>query len=134
MKCIFTEEEETAVWTPSSCQRADLLVLLAGGHLVYDYIIYVQRCMSRLVRTQTRLRPGAVRHLSRRQRMTLVSLALVDFMSFCSMSIMAPFFPREASLKGLSDTVCGLVFSFYAIVMFITSPLFGKFVSNFAFY
>ncbi|CAH0406057.1 unnamed protein product [Chilo suppressalis] len=82
----------------------------------------------RLVRTQTRPRPGALRHLSRRQRLTLASLALVDFMSFCSMSIMAPFFPREASLKGLSDTMCGIVFSFYAVVMFITSPFFGKYL------
>ncbi|XP_068628607.1 MFS-type transporter SLC18B1-like isoform X2 [Battus philenor] len=49
-------------------------------------------------------------------------------MSFCSMSIMAPFFPREANAKGLSDTMCGMVFSFYAVVMFVTSPLFGKFL------
>lgn len=83
----------------------------------------------RLVRTQTRPRPGAVRHLNRRQKLTLISLALVDFMSFCSMSIMAPFFPREAALKGLTDTMCGLVFSFYAVVMFLTSPFFGTFVS-----
>ncbi|XP_041974189.1 MFS-type transporter SLC18B1-like [Aricia agestis] len=82
----------------------------------------------RLVRTQTKLRPSAIRHLSRHQRLTLASLALVDFMSFCSMSIMAPFFPREASEKGLSETMCGLVFSFYAVVMFLTSPLFGKYL------
>ncbi|KAM3966487.1 uncharacterized protein ACR2FA_012028 [Aphomia sociella] len=82
----------------------------------------------RLVRTQTRLRPAAVKLLSRRQKLTLASLAVVDFMSFCSMSIMAPFFPREASIKGLSDTMCGVVFSFYAVVMFITSPVFGKFL------
>ncbi|XP_075983718.1 uncharacterized protein LOC142981589 [Anticarsia gemmatalis] len=82
----------------------------------------------RLVRTQTRLQPGAVRHLSRRQRLTLASLALVDFMSFCSMSVMAPFFPREAAIKGLSETMTGIVFSFYAVVMFLTSPLFGQFL------
>ncbi|XP_035430098.1 MFS-type transporter SLC18B1 [Spodoptera frugiperda] len=82
----------------------------------------------RLVRTQARLQPGAVRHLSSRQRLTLASLALVDFMSFCSMSVMAPFFPREAAAKGLSETMCGIVFSFYAVVMFLTSPLFGKFL------
>ncbi|CAH2068835.1 unnamed protein product, partial [Iphiclides podalirius] len=82
----------------------------------------------RLVRTQTRPRPGAVCLLSRRQKLTLISLALVDFMSFCSMSIMAPFFPREASAKGMTDTMCGMVFSFYAVVMFITSPFFGKFL------
>jgi MFS family permease len=61
--------------------------------------------------------------------MTLISLALVDFISFCSMSIMAPFFPREAAEKGLSETLSGFVFSFYALVMFLTSPIFGKIVS-----
>ncbi|XP_050673368.1 MFS-type transporter SLC18B1-like [Leptidea sinapis] len=82
----------------------------------------------RLVRTQTKLHPGAIRNFTYRQRLTLFSLALVDFMSFCSMSIMAPFFPREASIKGLSATMCGMVFSFYAVIMFITSPLFGKYL------
>ncbi|XP_012544555.1 MFS-type transporter SLC18B1 [Bombyx mori] len=82
----------------------------------------------RLVRTQRKLHPGAFRLLSGRQRLTLASLAIVDFMSFCSMSVMAPFFPREASSKGLSDTTCGMVFSFYAVIMFLTSPLFGKFL------
>lgn len=61
--------------------------------------------------------------------MTLASLALVDFMSFCSISIMAPFFPKEALQKGLSDTLSGFIFSFYAFVMFTTSPIFGKLVN-----
>ncbi|XP_049888020.1 MFS-type transporter SLC18B1-like [Pectinophora gossypiella] len=102
----------------------------SGGH-PDDVSSEIRILRERLVRTQTRLRPGAVRHLTRHQRLTLASLALVDFMSFCSMSIMAPFFPREAQLKGLSDTTCGLVFSFYAVIMFITSPLFGKFLPVF---
>lgn len=45
------------------------------------------------------------------------------------MSIMAPFFPREAAEKGLSDTLSGFVFSFYALIVFVTSPIFGKIVS-----
>lgn len=44
------------------------------------------------------------------------------------MSIMAPFFPKEAAEKGLSDIATGFVFSFYALVMFLTSPIFGKIV------
>lgn len=58
-----------------------------------------------------------------------MSMALVDFMSFCAMSIMAPFFPQEADKKGMSETVSGFVFSFYALVMFLSSPVFGKIVS-----
>lgn len=80
----------------------------------------------RLLRTQARPQPAAIRHFTHTQRMTLVSLALVDFISFCSMSIMAPFFPKEAADKGMSETVSGFVFGFYAFIMFLSSPFFGK--------
>ncbi|XP_049822563.1 MFS-type transporter SLC18B1-like isoform X2 [Aethina tumida] len=84
------------------------------------------RIRERLLRTNSHLEPDAIRNFSGSQKMTLILLAGVDFMSFCSMSIMAPFFPREAAEKGLSDTLSGFVFSFFALVMFITSPIFGK--------
>lgn len=58
-------------------------------------------------------------------------LATVEFTSYCSMSIMAPFYPREAQLKGMSETLAGLVFSFYAMVVFVSSPVFGKLVSKY---
>lgn len=86
----------------------------------------IRRIRERLLRTQRHPEPGRVRHFTRTQKLALTSLALVDFISFCSMSIMAPFFPKEASQKGVSETVSGLVFSFYALVMFVSSPLFGK--------
>lgn len=37
----------------------------------------------------------SVRNFSSQQKLVLTSLVLVDFISFCSMSIMAPFFPKE---------------------------------------
>lgn len=80
-------------------------------------------------RTNSHLQPSAIKRFTRSQKMTLASLALVDFISFCSMSIMAPFFPKEASEKDMSNTLSGFVFSFYALVMFLTSPVFGKIVS-----
>ncbi|KDR11631.1 MFS-type transporter SLC18B1-like isoform X2 [Zootermopsis nevadensis] len=86
----------------------------------------IRRMRERLLRTQRHPEPGSIRHFSRTQKLALTSLALVDFISFCSMSIMAPFFPKEASRKGMSETISGLVFSFYALVMFVSSPLFGK--------
>lgn len=63
-----------------------------------------------------------------KQKLALMSMALVDFMSFCAMSIMAPFFPQESFSKGMSETISGFVFSFYALVMFLSSPIFGKIV------
>ncbi|KAG5892966.1 hypothetical protein JTB14_015011 [Gonioctena quinquepunctata] len=90
--------------------------------------VEIRRIRERLLRTRSHLQTSALKRFSRRQKMTLISIALVDFMSFCSMSIMAPFFPKEASEKGLSDTLSGFVFSFYALVMFIASPIFGKII------
>ncbi|CAH1183609.1 unnamed protein product [Phaedon cochleariae] len=91
----------------------------------------IRRMKERLLRMNSHLHPSALRNLSTKQKLTLVSLALVDFMSFCSMSIMAPFFPKEAYKKGLSDTLSGLVFSFYALVMFVASPVLGKIIPKF---
>ncbi|XP_065164358.1 MFS-type transporter SLC18B1-like isoform X2 [Atheta coriaria] len=86
----------------------------------------VRRIRERLLRTNSHLEPSAIKKFSSAQKRTLASLAIIDFMAFCSMSIMAPFFPKEAKEKGLSESVSGFVFSFYALVMFIASPIFGK--------
>ncbi|XP_022912884.1 MFS-type transporter SLC18B1-like [Onthophagus taurus] len=61
-----------------------------------------------------------------KQKVSLCMLATVEFTSYCSMSIMAPFYPREATAKGMSETLAGFVFSFYALVVFLSSPIFGK--------
>ena len=55
----------------------------------------ILRIRERLLRTQRHPEPGRVRQFTRTQKLALSSLALVDFISFCSMSIMAPFFPRQ---------------------------------------
>jgi len=55
----------------------------------------IRRIRERLLRTQRHPEPGRVRQFTRTQKLALSSLALVDFISFCSMSIMAPFFPRQ---------------------------------------
>lgn len=60
------------------------------------------------------------------QFFVLVSLALGNLLSFCSMSILAPFFPLEASSKGMGVSLAGCVFSFYALVVSIASPVLGK--------
>ncbi|VVC37962.1 Hypothetical protein CINCED_3A013556 [Cinara cedri] len=61
-----------------------------------------------------------------RQYMALGSLALVDFLGFCSMSVMAPTFPKEAEKKDMTLSEAGLVFSFFALVMFFLSPSMGS--------
>lgn len=68
------------------------------------------------------------------QKISLVMLAAADFMSFCSMSIMAPFYPKEAASKGMTEAVSGFIFGYYALVIFISSPIFGKIVRPQHFY
>ncbi|PSN30862.1 hypothetical protein C0J52_20666 [Blattella germanica] len=89
---------------------------LPGCQLNKYSAVEIRRIRERLLRTQRHPEPGPVRHFTRTQKLALTSLALVDFISFCSMSIMAPFFPKEAFQKGMSETVSGLVFSFYALL------------------
>lgn len=60
------------------------------------------------------------------QRWIAFCLCLVDFTAFLSMSIIAPFFPREAAEKGMREAVSGFVFSIYALIVMLTSPIFGK--------
>jgi hypothetical protein len=63
---------------------------------------------------------------SSEQKLTLICLSVVSFTSMLSMSIIAPFFPLEASLKGMRETIYGFVFSVYALVIMIVSPISGK--------
>ncbi|XP_017769285.1 PREDICTED: MFS-type transporter SLC18B1-like [Nicrophorus vespilloides] len=69
---------------------------------------------------------NASKSFTTRQKVGLVMLATVEFSSYCSMSIMAPFYPREARDKGMSESLAGFVFSFYALIIFVSSPIFGK--------
>lgn len=62
------------------------------------------------------------------EMLVIFYLGLIDFIGFCSMSVMAPFFPREAEKKGMDVSHAGYVFSFYALVMFLTAPFFGKII------
>ncbi|KAJ8920986.1 hypothetical protein NQ315_015781 [Exocentrus adspersus] len=61
-----------------------------------------------------------------KQKVALMMLGAADFMSFCSMSIMAPFYPQEAANKGMTESMAGYIFGFYALVVFVSSPVFGK--------
>lgn len=62
------------------------------------------------------------------KKLTLFALSMVNLTAYLTMSIIAPFFPFEASQKGMSPTLSGLVFSVYALVIMIASPLLGKLI------
>ncbi|XP_074598642.1 MFS-type transporter SLC18B1-like isoform X2 [Brevipalpus obovatus] len=60
------------------------------------------------------------------QKWILLCLCLVDFSAFASMSIIAPFFPYEVSLRGQSTYISGLIFSVYSITVVFSSAIFGR--------
>ncbi|KAK6637823.1 hypothetical protein RUM44_008245 [Polyplax serrata] len=85
----------------------------------------VRKLHERLVKHQKKTSKGKLaffKDFNKKQKIVLACLCLVELMSFCSMSIMAPFFPKEALNHGMSETTAGLVFSFYALVIFLSSP------------
>ncbi|KFM69104.1 MFS-type transporter, partial [Stegodyphus mimosarum] len=58
----------------------------------------------------------------------VVSLVYANFWMAASVSLQAPFFPREAELKGATPTQYGLVFGIFELVVIIMSPIYGKLI------
>lgn len=68
-----------------------------------------RRISMRLLRTHLLPKASGLSQFDRRQKLVFLSLALVDFISFCSMSIMAPFFPREVNYTANYSKFCFLL-------------------------
>ncbi|XP_001627861.2 MFS-type transporter SLC18B1 isoform X2 [Nematostella vectensis] len=62
---------------------------------------------------------------STRRKLILVSLCFVYFSSCASFSILSPFFPNEAAIKGADSASIGIIFGVYSLVTFLMSPLMG---------
>lgn len=72
----------------------------------------IRRLHERLASRQPgafRTKKSFFRDFDKVQKMALSSLCLVDFTSFCSMSIMAPFFPKEVRPARLLPIPCSRV-------------------------
>ncbi|XP_067667645.1 MFS-type transporter SLC18B1-like [Haliotis asinina] len=69
---------------------------------------------------------------TRRRRLTLVVIVLSNFCAVCCMSLIAPFFAIEATKKGVSLTVVGVIYSSSELVIFLSSPVFGYLLSTFS--
>jgi len=68
--------------------------------------------------------------LSRRQWATAAVIAFADFCSAVCVSLQAPFYPAEAERKGASASEYGLVFGIFELTVFVTSPVFGRYVTK----
>ncbi|XP_013773594.2 MFS-type transporter SLC18B1-like [Limulus polyphemus] len=63
---------------------------------------------------------------NRRQWLVLIMLAFGNFCIASCVSLQAPFFPKEAEMKGATPTQYGLVFGVFQLTVFIISPVYGK--------
>ncbi|NWR72019.1 S18B1 protein, partial [Centropus unirufus] len=72
----------------------------------------------------------ASRRLSREQLFVLVATASLNFSSMICYSILGPFFPSEAEKKGVSNTIIGLIFGCFALFDFLTSLIWGNYLTQ----
>ncbi|KAI1305166.1 MFS-type transporter SLC18B1 [Halotydeus destructor] len=66
---------------------------------------------------------------SRRQVTALAAIAFGNFWLAACLSLQAPFFPKEAQIKGASETQHGLIMGTYELFIGLGSPVFGKLLS-----
>ena len=59
-------------------------------------------------------------------RVVSLSLCYTAFLAGLAGSLQAPFYPKKAESKGVSEAQVGFVFAVYHFTIFISSPLFGK--------
>ena len=64
--------------------------------------------------------------LSCSQRVTSLMLCSVALLAGIAGSLQAPFYPKEAESKGVSQAQVGFVFAVYHFTIFTSSPIFGK--------
>ncbi|CAL4108385.1 unnamed protein product, partial [Meganyctiphanes norvegica] len=67
---------------------------------------------------------------SRRQWVTLVVFSIAQFCNAVCVSLQAPFYPAEAEKKGATATEYGLVFGVFELIVFIISPIYGKYLDR----
>ncbi|CAJ0584264.1 unnamed protein product, partial [Mesorhabditis spiculigera] len=68
-------------------------------------------------------RKGSFLALSSRDWITVTMLAIANLCSTIAFSCIAPFYPAEAALKGMSEAETGIVFGIFELTMFICAPL-----------
>ncbi|RCN41954.1 hypothetical protein ANCCAN_12059 [Ancylostoma caninum] len=73
---------------------------------------------------------GSFAALSSKEWITVVMLALANLCSTVAFSCIAPFYPDEAKKKGMTESQTGIVFGIFELVMFVTAPVFGRYMTS----
>ena len=66
----------------------------------------------------------------KRQCLSLVVLGAAIFLAGCTLSILAPFYTKEAEDHGMSVTSSGLVFASAFLLQIVSTPIFGKYLDR----
>ena len=109
-------------------RNSGIPVVTSGEHFIGNgYAVEPQSLPDDIPSVQVSFGIGT---LSRHQNLILCCLAMTELTSQMCLSVMAPFFPTEASEKGVSGTVSGWIFAVFALVQFAVSPLFGRIIPH----
>ncbi|KAK3583192.1 hypothetical protein CHS0354_025710 [Potamilus streckersoni] len=68
--------------------------------------------------------------ITRRQKFIFICMGFINFGACTCFSLLAPFFPTEAQKKGATPTEVGLIFGVFQLVIFVSSPVFGNFITK----
>uniref|UniRef100_A0A0N4Z5W6 MFS domain-containing protein n=1 Tax=Parastrongyloides trichosuri TaxID=131310 RepID=A0A0N4Z5W6_PARTI len=66
--------------------------------------------------------------LTKKEWIVIIMLALSNLCSTIAFSCIAPFYPLEAQEKGMDKFETGIVFGIFEFMMFITTPIMGKYM------
>ncbi|CEF69096.1 MFS-type transporter SLC18B1 [Strongyloides ratti] len=69
-----------------------------------------------------------LKDLSKKEWIIIVMLAMSNLCSTIAFSCIAPFYPLEAQQKGMDKFETGIVFGIFEFMMFITTPIMGKYM------
>ena len=68
--------------------------------------------------------------MPKRRILSLILLGFTELLGGATLSLLAPFYSKEAEEKGLSVTASGVVFSSVFVMSFFLSPFFGKYITK----
>lgn len=82
-------------------------------------------------KTEPEVKPSVGdRGFTSRQKLVLISCMVANLVSAACVSLQAPFYPAEAEKKGATASQYALVFGIFELVVFIVSPLYGKYIGK----
>ena len=67
---------------------------------------------------------------TKRQKLFLAIFSMINLCNALQYSLLAPFYPKEAEIHGVTASQFGIVFGIYDLGLFISSIIFGKYLND----